>query len=543
MRSGKLFFLLVIISSKALASDFQYYPFEWQLGEVYQTFMQLADSKTGPDFTHPGIDLGTEAGTYVRAMDRSCVLSVHYEYYDPSTGADGGGNGVTLACYDKDYGAQLEIEYPYGWYPGGWTVVDDFYFDTYDSDASKFYATDDPDCAPNLLLTQGPNPWNYSTIYHLDWDVPSGWSGGCNYRITLYDAAGHSKQYQERVLYVSISDFYAIGGNAQATVSWNVSVLYNSSGLDLYRSTVKDYSTAQKVNATRIYADHTGLYTYTDTGLGNNTTYWYWIREYDRSGYATLYGPTFATPSNPTPSVEFRSMSLSADTTRATFHWSVHAYSCGGKATTYFQVQESSGGSYQDMSIFYPNQNGEYEFIDYGVEKDSTYYFRLKEVFSGGSVTHGPLSVVAKVNLAPSVVQISPPDGTTGLDIYGIQYRVVATDPDGDDVRFHIQVDTEPSMSGQMVWNMWQPMVGSDTTYGWSCFAPVSSGNDVIFRIDGSPGDTYYWRVRAMDPYGSGQWGPWSGVRSLTTFSERIPPVISISDFPDPFTPDGDGVD
>lgn len=50
---------------------------------------------------------------------------------------------------------------------------------------------------------------------------------------------------------------------------------------------------------------------------------------------------------------------------------------------------------------------------------------------------------------------------------------------------------------------------------------PFTTGNNITYTLQTnlSEGATYYWRVRARDPNGSNDWGPWSSTRSFTVQS------------------------
>ncbi len=78
----------------------------------------------------------------------------------------------------------------------------------------------------------------------------------------------------------------------------------------------------------------------------------------------------------------------------------------------------------------------------------------------------------------------------------------VSTDPEGDEIEYMVYWDDDPSFSS--------PDSAITGTF--------NSGEVATFTFS-SPlvqGETYYWKVKGRDPYGSGYWGLFSSVRSFT---------------------------
>jgi hypothetical protein len=89
-----------------------------------------------------------------------------------------------------------------------------------------------------------------------------------------------------------------------------------------------------------------------------------------------------------------------------------------------------------------------------------------------------------------------------------------ATDPEREDVSYEVQVSTSSSFTST------QTDALSATDTGFSGSDPYASGASVSYTLRTAlteGGIDYYWRVRAKDPSGSGQWGEWSGTRSFQT--------------------------
>jgi hypothetical protein len=76
------------------------------------------------------------------------------------------------------------------------------------------------------------------------------------------------------------------------------------------------------------------------------------------------------------------------------------------------------------------------------------------------------------------------------------------------------------------------PLIGklSTTDDGFTAGHPFTSGAQITYTVQSAltPGVTYYWRVRAIDPSGSNTWGAWSDIYSFTTAaaSTFIPRMI-----------------
>lgn len=115
---------------------------------------------------------------------------------------------------------------------------------------------------------------------------------------------------------------------------------------------------------------------------------------------------------------------------------------------------------------------------------------------------------------------VSPFDNAKVWDLTpALQF--VATDVASDDLHYQVQIDDNFDFSSPVVdaSSLVSPTAFSNVTVP-SDKAPFSSGNVVQYTVQSalSNGVTYYWRVRANDPNGSGAWGEWlSPPSSFTT--------------------------
>jgi len=82
-------------------------------------------------------------------------------------------------------------------------------------------------------------------------------------------------------------------------------------------------------------------------------------------------------------------------------------------------------------------------------------------------------------------------------------FRFTSTDPEGDDIRYEVDI-------------------GENSTFTSGEFTEqtnlYSSGSEATYTLSNTlqDGKTYWYRVRAIDPNGSGAWSSWSEVRSFT---------------------------
>ena len=134
-------------------------------------------------------------------------------------------------------------------------------------------------------------------------------------------------------------------------------------------------------------------------------------------------------------------------------------------------------------------------------------------------------------------VQISPFDDQRG-GAGGLRpvFRFSATDPEGSDIRYQIQIGVEPTLSTTIVDRTSSPGNSgpeSSQEFGNSVAPddtePFNSADTAEYRLqtDLTNGATYWWRVRATDPTGSGLQSAWSLVRAFTVDTALPVPVWS----------------
>ena len=131
-------------------------------------------------------------------------------------------------------------------------------------------------------------------------------------------------------------------------------------------------------------------------------------------------------------------------------------------------------------------------------------------------------------NAAPSAPVPLLPSDSSRFDDDAPTLRFEATDPEGDDLEYHVQWSTDLTFATA---DERQSSVdpGFENTEDPVDASPFTPGQSIAFTIDPPllPDATYWWRVRARDPTGSESFGPWSTPRSLTHSPGVVPPPLT----------------
>ena len=98
---------------------------------------------------------------------------------------------------------------------------------------------------------------------------------------------------------VDLVYFTATGNKRAITLDWETAIEVDNLGFNLYRATTKT-GTKTKLNKDLITSQvppgstYGAVYTYTDTSVKVNRTYFYWLEDVDIYGTTTLHGPVTA---------------------------------------------------------------------------------------------------------------------------------------------------------------------------------------------------------------------------------------------------------
>ena len=114
---------------------------------------------------------------------------------------------------------------------------------------------------------------------------------------------------------------------------------------------------------------------------------------------------------------------------------------------------------------------------------------------------------------SPPTTTLNSPANNVSLTTTTPTLAFTATDPEGEDVSYQIQVSNSSDFSSLH-------MDATTTTY-----ASGTQQTSVVSPALTQGGITYYWRVRAKDPSGSDSWGAWSATRTMVT--EALPPSVT----------------
>jgi hypothetical protein len=98
-------------------------------------------------------------------------------------------------------------------------------------------------------------------------------------------------------------------------------------------------------------------------------------------------------------------------------------------------------------------------------------------------------------------------------------FTFFSSDPQSDDLQYEIEIDTSSDFSSPTTRTSGTHAGFSNTESGGDT-SPFTSGEIVQFSLQTadalSNGQTYWWRVRAIDPAGGNTWSVWSTSRSFT---------------------------
>ncbi|MBI3963455.1 MAG: fibronectin type III domain-containing protein [Candidatus Kerfeldbacteria bacterium] len=137
-------------------------------------------------------------------------------------------------------------------------------------------------------------------------------------------------------------------------------------------------------------------------------------------------------------------------------------------------------------------------------------------------------SVTVDGNLNPNVPTLSSPLDGADVSTFRPDLVMAATDDDGDDLQYRLQLDTVNTFDSVDL----QTFTQSASQAGWSGQdtgggTTYASGTSATFTPTSNldPDTTYYWRAGAFDPSGSATYSAYSGSRSFTT-----PDSLTITD-------------
>jgi len=159
-------------------------------------------------------------------------------------------------------------------------------------------------------------------------------------------------------------------------------------GFDVYRSKVRNFGSAIKVNSNPIYSlnlDHNHTYSFIDESASVGENYFYWIAGLSWDGIVTLYGPNEVF----LPNLEISAFSAEVRQSKIVVGWQSE-----------FELEMSGFEIYRSLSAednfhkltgeLIPAENeisgASYSFVDNTAEKSKTYKYRLHSI-NNNSVT------------------------------------------------------------------------------------------------------------------------------------------------------------
>ncbi|TEX47786.1 MAG: hypothetical protein B7C54_01600, partial [Acidimicrobiales bacterium mtb01] len=256
------------------------------------------------------------------------------------------------------------------------------------------------------------------------------------------------------------------------------------------------------------------------TGLTNGTTYYFRVRATNAAGDGSWSsvssgGTPFTTPGAPTL------VTGTAGDGLVSVAWTNP--NDGGSAITDYDVEYSTNGSFSAGSgTFFEGDTTTSGPIDVtGLTNGTTYYFRVRAT---NIVGNGDWSAIGSTSVTPRTVPDAPSSPSVAREDSG-KIRVTITAPD-DGGSAITDYDIEYSTNGSFA-------AGSGT------FFEGGVGPGLVLDVDGLlNGTTYYFRVRATNGAGDGDWSPVSlgafpfttpGAPSVTSVARQASQTVRVS--------------
>lgn len=190
-------------------------------------------------------------------------------------------------------------------------------------------------------------------------------------------------------------------------------------------------------------------------------------------------------------------------------------------STTVSETYEDDGVASTSPSDINPGAVGEWDWSleNNGAAAGTLYCFRMVE--SDGTnfstYTNYPRLITDSAPNAPTLSKLFDNEKTTTVS--GLTLQFVTADPEGDDVHYQVQIDNNYDFGSTLEdKNSISNSSQFENLVSTSDKAPFTGGQLMEFTSAATftNGTTYYWRVRANDPDGSGSWGAWSTPFSFT---------------------------
>lgn len=209
-----------------------------------------------------------------------------------------------------------------------------------------------------------------------------------------------------------------------------------------------------------------------------------------------------------------------------TFRWEAPATTPGTgdavsktSALAYYHVQVATDEAFDSLAVDQDSVMTDSLHVS-GLMNETEYYWRVAGVDEDGRFTFNEPSSFTTVIAAPvAVTLVAPANGATGVSgAPEFSWQAIA-----GVTAYQLQVSKENAFAS--------PVIDEDALTA-TAFTPATP-------LEYSTG--YYWRVRAMN---EGGWGEWSDVRSFTTATgtavdeDEIPASYALHDnYPNPFNP------
>jgi len=138
--------------------------------------------------------------------------------------------------------------------------------------------------------------------------------------------------------------------------------------------------------------------TFSDTGLGSNTTYTYRVRAYNSSGYSAYSNEVSATTTGVMPVAPSNLTATVVSSSRIDLTWDDNS----SNETGFIIERKKAGGSYTQITTVGANATS---YIDTGLANNTKYYYRVRAYNSSSNSTYSN-----EVNATTGTVPAAPSD-------------------------------------------------------------------------------------------------------------------------------------
>jgi fibronectin type 3 domain-containing protein len=223
----------------------------------------------------------------------------------------------------------------------------------------------------------------------------------------------------------------------ELTLTWSRNADADFASYKIYRSAVPSVDLTDVLLAT---LDRDDVTTYRDSGLTENTTYYYRVFVFDRGGRATASNEVGPTTANARPASVTVTGTAGAASGEANLSWTQNRDHDFREYRVYRDLSPAVGtGSTLARAV---TDRGSLAFVDRGLEENTRYYYRVFVSDTGDSLAGSNEIGIVTLNLPPAPVSLSLVDTTmTSVSLSWTQSGAA------DFASYQVYVATSPGVS------------------------------------------------------------------------------------------------